>query len=88
MSEIKLRIDSVLKDQLKQEAKRRNQSLNNLIEVLLTEHMDKVHDPEKIGDCRMKKILDPCCGSRMFHFDRTNPNVVFGGYSYRRARFM
>lgn len=26
----------------------------------------------------MKKILDPCCGSRMFHFDRENPNVVFG----------
>ena len=24
------------------------------------------------------KILDPCCGSRMMHFDRTNPNVVFG----------
>lgn len=26
----------------------------------------------------MKKVLDPCCGSRMFHFDRENPNVVFG----------
>ena len=25
-----------------------------------------------------KKILDPCCGSRMFWFDRQNPNVVFG----------
>lgn len=24
------------------------------------------------------KILDPCCGSRMFHFDRQNPNVMFG----------
>lgn len=24
------------------------------------------------------KILDPCCGSRMFHFDRQNENVVFG----------
>lgn len=24
------------------------------------------------------KLLDPCCGSRMFHFDRTNPNVIFG----------
>ena len=24
------------------------------------------------------KVLDPCCGSRMFHFDRQNPNVVFG----------
>ncbi|EML4808974.1 SAM-dependent methyltransferase, partial [Acinetobacter baumannii] len=24
------------------------------------------------------KILDPCCGSRMFWFDRQNPNVVFG----------
>jgi hypothetical protein len=25
-----------------------------------------------------KLILDPCCGSRMFHFDRQNPNVVYG----------
>ena len=24
------------------------------------------------------KILDPCCGSRMMHFDQQNPNVVFG----------
>jgi len=24
------------------------------------------------------KILDPCCGSRMFHFDRQNQNVVYG----------
>ena len=24
------------------------------------------------------KILDPCCGSRMFHFDRQNENVVYG----------
>ena len=24
------------------------------------------------------KILDPCCGSRMFHFDRQNKNVVYG----------
>lgn len=24
-----------------------------------------------------KKILDACCGSRMFWFDRKNPNVVF-----------
>ena len=24
------------------------------------------------------KILDPCCGSRMMHFDRNNSNVVFG----------
>lgn len=25
-----------------------------------------------------KMILDPCCGSRMFWFDKNNPNVVFG----------
>ncbi|HET6805658.1 MAG TPA: SAM-dependent methyltransferase [Frateuria sp.] len=25
-----------------------------------------------------KKILDPCCGSRMFWFDRNNPAVVYG----------
>jgi len=24
------------------------------------------------------KVLDPCCGSRMFWFDRQNPDVVFG----------
>lgn len=23
------------------------------------------------------KILDPCCGSRMFHFDKDNPEVLF-----------
>ena len=26
----------------------------------------------------MKNILDPCCGSRMFWFDKNNPSVVFG----------
>lgn len=25
----------------------------------------------------MKKILDACCGSRMFWFDRDNPDVIF-----------
>lgn len=25
-----------------------------------------------------KKILDPCCGSRMFYFDKEDPRVVFG----------
>lgn len=25
-----------------------------------------------------KSVLDPCCGSRMFWFDRAHPNVVFG----------
>jgi len=25
-----------------------------------------------------KRVLDPCCGSRMFWFDKQNPNVVFG----------
>ncbi|MFB5518887.1 class I SAM-dependent methyltransferase [Enterococcus casseliflavus] len=25
----------------------------------------------------MKKILDACCGSRMFWFDKQNPNVTF-----------
>ena len=24
-----------------------------------------------------KKILDPCCGSRMWHFNKNNPNVLF-----------
>ncbi len=26
----------------------------------------------------VKPILDPCCGSRMFWFDKNNPDVVFG----------
>ncbi len=26
----------------------------------------------------MKEILDPCCGSKMFYFDKKNPNVLFG----------
>lgn len=25
----------------------------------------------------MKRILDPCCGSRMFWFDKENPDVEF-----------
>jgi len=29
-------------------------------------------------DVQNKRILDPCCGSRMFWFDRQNPDVVFG----------
>lgn len=26
----------------------------------------------------MKEILDPCCGSKMFYFDKNDPRVVFG----------
>lgn len=26
----------------------------------------------------MKRILDPCCGSRMMWFDKADPHVVFG----------
>lgn len=25
----------------------------------------------------MKKIIDVCCGSKMFYFDKDNPNVIF-----------
>jgi hypothetical protein len=25
-----------------------------------------------------QRVLDPCCGSRMFWFDKSNPDVVFG----------
>ena len=32
---------------------------------------------EERGKAMTAKILDPCCGSRMMHFDRQNPNVVF-----------
>ena len=30
----------------------------------------------------MKHILDPCCGSRMFWFDKQNPDVVFADNRY------
>ena len=29
-----------------------------------------------------KTILDACCGSRMFWFDRNNPDVVFADNRY------
>lgn len=29
------------------------------------------------GGGRMSEILDPCCGSRMFYFDKDNPLVEF-----------
>jgi len=29
-----------------------------------------------------KRVLDPCCGSRMFWFDRQHPDVVFGDCRY------
>lgn len=29
-------------------------------------------------ETQTKTILDPCCGSRMFWFDRQNPAVVYG----------
>jgi hypothetical protein len=25
-----------------------------------------------------QRVLDPCCGSRMFWFDKSNPDVIFG----------
>lgn len=38
-------------------------------------------DDTKVGDSKgdeiMKRILDACCGSRMFWFDKYNENVVF-----------
>lgn len=30
----------------------------------------------------MKPIIDVCCGSRMFWFDRKNPKVVFMARDY------
>ena len=34
----------------------------------------------EIGGTRMQapRVLDPCCGSRMFYFDRAHPDVLFG----------
>ena len=31
----------------------------------------------EVGGMTMPKILDACCGSRMFWFDRSNPDVIF-----------
>ena len=31
-----------------------------------------------LTDNTAKRILDPCCGSRMFWFDRQNPDVIYG----------
>lgn len=33
----------------------------------------------------MKAVLDPCCGSRMWWFDKQHPGVVFGD---RRAEVL
>jgi SAM-dependent methyltransferase len=33
---------------------------------------------EAVEGTRGRCVLDPCCGSRMFWFDRANPDVVFG----------
>lgn len=32
---------------------------------------------ERYGNGNMKKVLDVCCGARMFWFDKKNPNVQF-----------
>ena len=35
------------------------------------------HDGEKLKMDKNKKILDACCGSRMFWFDKKQPNTIF-----------
>lgn len=45
-----LRIDSELKKQLEDEAKKQKRSFNNFVEVLLTQHMDKIKDQEIKGE--------------------------------------
>lgn len=39
-----LRIDSELKSQIEAEAKKDKRSFNNFVEILLTQHMDKIQD--------------------------------------------
>lgn len=39
-----LRIDSVLKEQLENEAKKQKRSFNNFLETILTSHMDSIQD--------------------------------------------
>ena len=38
----------------------------------------RMQDQCKGGEIMDKRVLDPCCGSRMMWFDRNNPDVVFG----------
>lgn len=33
--------------------------------------------PTSARDGALPPVLDPCCGSRMFHFNRANPAVLF-----------
>ncbi len=40
--------------------------------------MENVNLNETESQSQYKPILDPCCGSRMFYFDKDNQNVVFG----------
>ena len=47
ISQYPLRIDSVLMDQLKKEANQQKRSLNNLLEVVLTEFVDALKDEKK-----------------------------------------
>ena len=44
-----LRIDSELKKQLEDEAKKQKRSFSNIVEVLLTQHMDKIKDQKIEG---------------------------------------
>jgi hypothetical protein len=34
-----------------------------------------------------QRVLDPCCGSRMFWFDKSNPEAVFGDIRRENAIF-
>lgn len=36
----------------------------------------------------MKKILDACCGSRMFWFDKENPDTIFADNKRSRNNIM
>lgn len=38
---------------------------------------EKIHSAGSIWWCNMKYILDVCCGSRMFWFDKADTRVVF-----------
>lgn len=42
-----LRIDSELKTQIEAEAKKHKRSFNNFVEILLTQHIDKIKSQEK-----------------------------------------
>ena len=53
----------------------KNQPLHNTIaELWRSVRIDNI----KVESVGGKTVLDPCCGGRMFYFDKYHPLVVYG----------